>query len=168
MLANALNVPDLACGRFDFKGTTDMDAELRSFVLELGIPEPPAGPRLNDRFTNLLVELKQRARPTLLIFDTYEAAGEAKDWVEKQLLTTLIRATWLRVVIAGQVVPSSVGAVWASIAPPPHELKPPPPSDWLAYGKNHNADLTLDFVERLCKLSANRATTLAQLLGPTT
>ena len=27
MLANALHIPGLACGRFDFKGTTDMDAE---------------------------------------------------------------------------------------------------------------------------------------------
>ena len=29
MLANALRIPELACGRFDFKGTTDMDAEVQ-------------------------------------------------------------------------------------------------------------------------------------------
>jgi len=167
MLSNALNVADLACGRFDFKGTTDMDAELRAFVQELGVPLPPASARLNDRLTNMLDGLKQRARPTLLIFDTYEAAGEAKDWVEKQLLTTLIRATWLRVVIAGQVVPSSIGAVWASIAPPPLDLMPPPPADWLAFGQKHHADLTLHEVEMFCKRS-NKASVLAQLFGPKT
>ena len=47
------------------------------------------------------MRLKQRARPALLVFDTYEAAGEAQDWMEKQLLPSLIRATWLRVVMAG-------------------------------------------------------------------
>ena len=30
MLANALQIPELACGRFDFKGTTNMDREVRS------------------------------------------------------------------------------------------------------------------------------------------
>ena len=168
MLANALRVPDLACGRFDFKGTTDMDAELHAFVQDLGVPLPPASPRLNERFTKMLNDLKQRAQPTLLIFDTYEAAGEGRDWVEKQLLSTLIRATWLRVVIAGQVVPSATGAVWASIAPAPLELRPPPPADWFAYGKHHRDDLTLEDVERVCRLASNKASLLAQLLGPAT
>lgn len=168
MLANALRVPDLACGRFDFKGTTDMDAELRAFVQDLGVPLPPPAPRLNDRLTNILDELKQRAQPTLLVFDTYEAAGEAQDWVEKQLLHSLIRATWLRVVIAGQSVPSSAGAVWASIAPPPLQLVPPPPADWFAYSREHRADVTLADVETACRLASNKASLLAQMFGPTT
>lgn len=168
MLANALRVPDLACGRFDFKGTTDMDAELSAFVQDLGVPLPPPSPRLNDRLAHILNELKQRARPALLVFDTYEAAGEARDWVEKQLLSSLIRATWLRVVIAGQVVPSAGSAVWSSIAPTPLELKPPPPADWFAFGKHHRADLTLADVETACRLASNKASLLAQLFGPVT
>jgi|SoiMetStandDraft_5_1073268.scaffolds.fasta_scaffold09420_2 hypothetical protein len=170
MLANALRVPDLACGRFDFKGTTDMDAELRFFVQDLGVPFPQASPRLNDRLTNILDELKRRARPALLIFDTYEAAGEAQDWVEKQLLPSLIRAAWLRVVIAGQTVPASAGAVWASAAPPPLQITPPPPVDWWEYGKRHRPELelTLAQVEVFCRSAYNKASLLAQLFGPPT
>jgi hypothetical protein len=170
MLANALRLPDLACGRFDFKGTTDMDAEVRTFVQDLNVPLPPLNSRLNDRLTCILDELKKRAEPALLIFDTYEVAGESRDWVEKQLLPSLIRASWLRVVIAGQTVPNSVGAIWRAIAPKPLELKPPPPADWLAYGKNHrpNLQFTLEAVENICNLAENKASLLAQLFGPTT
>jgi hypothetical protein len=168
MLANALRVPDLACGRFDFKGTTNMDAELRTFVQDLGVPLPPASPRLNDRLTHILDELKRRARPALLLFDTYEASGEAQDWIEKQLLPSLFRATWLRVVIAGQFVPSAAGAVWELAAPAPLQLMPPPPADWLDYGKHHRPELTLEDVEIGCRLASNKASLLAQLFGPKT
>ena len=168
MLANALQVSDLACGRFDFKGTTDMDAEVRAFVQDLGVPLPPTSPRLNDRLAHILDALKHRARPALLVFDTYEAAGEAQDWAEKQLLPSLIRSTWLRVVIAGQRVPRDAGAVWASAARAPLQLTPPPPADWFDYGKHHRPGLTLADVEIACRLSSHKASLLAQLLGPTT
>jgi hypothetical protein len=170
MLANALRVPDLACGRFDFKGTTGMEAELGYFVQYLGVPLPPASPRLNDRLTNILDELKRRAQPALLIFDTYEAAGEAQDWIEKQLLPSLIRAAWLRVVIAGQNVPPSAGAVWALAAPFPLQIAPPPPADWLEYAKRHRPELelTLAQVEVFCRSAYNKASLLAQLFGPAT
>jgi hypothetical protein len=168
MLANAIPVSEMACGRFDFKGTTDMDAELRAFVQFLGVKLPPANPKLNERLTNILDELKQRAGPTLLIFDTYEHSGEAQDWVEKQLLPTLMRAPWLRVVIVGQFVPSAAGAIWASVAPEPLQLLPPPPADWFEYGKKHRPDLTLQFVEMAVHHAANKASLLAQLLGPAT
>jgi len=168
MLANTLQLADLACGRFDFKGTTDMDAELRAFVQDLGVPMPPPSPRLNDRFAEILGALKQRARPTLLVFDTYEAAGEAQDWAEKQLLPSLIRATWLRVVIAGQRVPPDAGAVWAAAARAPLQLTSPPPADWFEYGRHHRPGLTLAEVEIACRLSFHKASLLSQLLGPTT
>jgi hypothetical protein len=168
MLGNALRIPDLACGRFDFKGTTDMDAELRSFVQNLGVPLPPASQRLNHRLTDILDALERRARPALLIFDAYEAAGEAQDWVEKQLLPRLVRAPWLRVVIAGQRVPASAGAIWASTAGSPLQLMPPPPADWFDYGKQHRTGLTLADVETACRLTFNKASLLAQLLGPAT
>jgi hypothetical protein len=166
MLANALRIPELACGRFDLKGTTGMDTEVRSFVQGLGVPVPPDNPRLNRRLGRILDDLKLRARPTLLVFDTYEAAGETQDWVEKELLPALIRATWLRVIIAGQRVPESAGAVWASVAHAPIHLVTPEPVDWFEYGRDHCPGLTLAWVEDALRHSANRISALAQILGP--
>lgn len=166
MLGNALAIPDIACGRFDFKGTTGVDAEVNAFVQELGVPSPPPNPRVDERLGNLLSALKQRAHPTLLIFDTYETAGETQDWVEKQLLPCLIRATWLRVVIAGQRVPDPTSAVWSAVARPILQLVPPPAQDWYDYGRQHRPDLTLAEVETVCRLAPHKASLLAQLLGP--
>jgi hypothetical protein len=168
MLANALEIPQLACGRFDFKGTTDMDAEVRAFVQDLGVPTPPASSHLNERLGHILDELKRRARPTFVVFDTYEVAGEARDWVERRLLSSLVRSTWLRVVIAGQRVPEFAGAVWASVARAPLQLMPPPPEDWFEYGQKHRPALKLAEVKTACRLASNKASLLAQLLGPVT
>jgi TIR domain len=167
ILGNALRLPDLACGRFDFKGTTEMDEELRAFVGQLDVPFPATG-RLSDRLGQVLDALKRRARPALLIFDTYEAAGEAHDWMEKQLLPAVIRATWLRVVIAGQKVPNRSGAIWEPNAAPLITLAPPPPADWLAFARLHNVDVTLENVEMICRLAMNKASTIRELLGPRT
>jgi TIR domain len=164
MLDNALLIPKLACGRFDFKGTTDMDAEVSTFVQHLGVPVPPANMRLTERLRHIIDALRQRAWPALLVFDTYEAAGDARDWVERQLLPSLIRAPWLRVVIAGQRVPPFAGAV----AREPLQLVPPQPAEWFEYGKQYHPDLTLAKVEIACDLARNKASLLAQLLGPTT
>jgi hypothetical protein len=165
MLANAIQMPDLACGRFDFKGTTDVDAELRAFVQYLDVPLPPVGPRLNERLTHILDALKLRAKPALLIFDTYEAAGEAQDWMEKQLLLRVMRDTWVRVVIAGQTVPEPASAVWATVARPPLQLMPPPPEEWCAFGRLYNPDINLDFVRQAHQVCKGKASVLAQLLG---
>jgi hypothetical protein len=172
MLANALHLkepPNIACGRFDFKGTTDMDAAIRIFIQELGgITLPPPSLRLNERLSHILDALKQNARPTLLIFDTYEAASsESEAWVEKQLLPSIVRNTWLRIVIAGQRVPEHHGAVWADDASPVIDLSPPPPLDWFEYGKKHLPDLTLQEVKTFCNRARNKASLLAQLFGPT-
>jgi hypothetical protein len=158
---------DLACGRFDFKGTTDMDDEMRAFTQQLDVPPTPASPRLNERLSHVLEALNQRAQPALLIFDTYEAAGEAEEWVERHLLPSLFRSTWLRVVIAGQRVPKVSGSMWETNASPPIALEPPPPADWFEYGKQHRPELTLEFVETACSFT-DKATVLAQLLGPKT
>ena len=136
VLANALRLPGLACGRFDFKGTTDMDAAVRVCVQDLGVPLPPESVRLDERLKSVLDHLKQRARPALLVFDTYEAAGsDGRTWVETELLPTLVRTTWLRVIIAGQRVPDSYGTIWehqSSVV----DLQRPGPVDWLAYGQS--------------------------------
>jgi hypothetical protein len=166
MLANALAMPDIACGRFDFKGTTDVDREVMAFVQELGIPLPAPAGRLDDRLGQILHGLKQRAHPTLLIFDTFEMAGETADWIDKQVLPTLIRADWMRVVIAGQKVPDSAGAVWMQVARPTLQLVPPPAEDWFHYGCQHRSDLTLNDVETACRLASHKSSLLAQLLGP--
>lgn len=168
MLANVIPLPGIACGRFDFKGTTNVDGEVNSFVqfLQVTPSEAKAGFRLNDRLNQVLALLKTRAAPALLIFDTYEAAGEAQDWVDKQLLPNLLLCPWLRVVIAGQRVPDANGAVWLSKARTMLELQPPPPADWFAYGKQHRPDLTLDDVKTACRLASHKASLLAQLLGP--
>jgi SEFIR domain len=166
MLGNVLAIPDIACGRFDFKGTTGMDNEVKAFVQQdLGVPEPAPNSRLQERLGEILTALKQRACPTLLIFDTYEMAGDAQDWVEKQLLPCLIRATWLRVVIAGQKVPDSIGAVWAAVAHPTVRLVTPEPADWFDYARQHRPDLTLSDVETACRLT-RKSSVLDQLLGP--
>jgi hypothetical protein len=166
MLQYALRVPDLACGRFDYKGTTDMDGELDAFVQQLDVPTPPSGQRLNERLGHVLNALKQRARPALLVFDTYEAAGDAQDWIERQLMQSLLRAPWLRVVITGQRVPDRTTAFWDTIASPLITLKSPPPADWLAYAKQYHPDATLEYVETTCKYAANKASLLHQLFGP--
>ena len=166
MFGSALRVPDLACGRFDFKGTTNMDEEVRAFVQQLDVPVPPAGPRLNEHFGHILDALKRRARPALLVFDTYEAAGEARDWVEKQLLPSLIRATWLRVVIVGQRVPEPAGAIWETVSSPLITLQPPPPKDWFLFGQQHKREITLEFVRQAHELCGGKASVLAELLGP--
>jgi hypothetical protein len=98
MIRNAMGLPEVASGRLDFKGTTNIGVEIEAFAQLLGI-EPPAGQTLNERLANIFMELRARAQPTLLVFDTYEAAGEAKDWIESVLLPHLVRARWLRVVI---------------------------------------------------------------------
>jgi hypothetical protein len=165
MLVNAIKMTDLACGRFDFKGTTDVDAEVRALVQYLEVPLPPANSKLNERLNHVLETLKQRARPALLIFDTYEAAGEAQDWVEKQLLLRVMRDSWLRVVIAGQTVPKATGAIWESSARTPLQLMPPSAEEWFAFGRQHKPNLTLDFVRQAHGFCGGKASVMAQLLG---
>lgn len=167
MLANALrlkSLPNLACGRLDFKGTTNID--IKVFVQDLDIPSLPESQRLNEQLGYILDALKKNSKPALLIFDTYEAASsEAQDWVEKQLLPSIIRNTWLRVVIVGQRVPER-NVIWKSDASPVIELYPPSASDWFEYGKRHRTDLTLELVKIGCKLVYNKASFLAQMFGP--
>jgi hypothetical protein len=166
MLANALAMPNVACGRFDFKGTSGMESEVAAFAQFLEVPAPPSSSKLHDRLGHILASLKQRPKATALIFDTYEVAGETQDWIGKQLLPNLIRAPWLRVAIAGQKVPDPTVAIWTAVAFPTLHLATPPAKDWFEYGKQHRPGLTLKEVKTACKLAEQKATLLAQLLGP--
>lgn len=167
MLANGTRLDGLDCGRFDFKGTTNMDVEFDALSHAFDI-DPPAGSGLNQRFRGIFTELKKRARPTLLILDTYEAAGEAADWVERGLLPGLLKSDWLRVVVIGQTVPVGTNEVWHSVCCDPINLRSPEPADWHEYGMIHRPDdnVTLHFVTQVHQMSQGKASLLASLLGP--
>jgi hypothetical protein len=166
MIRNAMLLPGVASGRFDFKGTTNMGVEIEAFSEPLGI-EPPTGQTLNERLAKTLTELRRRVQPTLLIFDTYEVAGEAKDWIERVLLPHLISARWLRVVIIGQSVPNRVGTTWESVAASTITLQLPGPEDWLAYGRaNRRESLALEFVTQVHQFADGKPSLLGGLFGP--
>jgi hypothetical protein len=165
MVRNAGLLPGVVSGRFDFKGTTNIGIE--AFAGPLGI-EPPAGRALNEQLAAIFTELRRRAQPTLLVFDTYEAAAsEVKDRIESVLLPHLFAARWLRVVITGQTVPKRAGSTWESVAAGTLTLQLPAPEDWLAYGRtNRDEKLSLEFVTQVHQLGEGRASVLASLLGP--
>jgi hypothetical protein len=166
IIRNAMRLPGVMSGRFDFKGTTSMEIEVEAFSRPLGI-EPPAGHTLNERLAKIFTELRQRAQPTLLVFDTYEAAGESKDWIENVLLPHLVFARWLRVVIIGQSVPTRAGSTWESVATSTLTLHLPGPKDWLEYGQANRGDMvSLEFVTQAHLLGQGKASVLASLLGP--
>jgi hypothetical protein len=164
MFANALRIIGLASGLFDLKGTTGVD--LRAFVQNLDVEFQPTDSTLNDQLGSILNALKKRARPTLLIFDVYEQAGATQDWVEKLLLPSLVRNTWLRVVITGQRVPDATGAVWSSVAHNVIQLAPPTPEDWLTYGQANKPGMDLEFVRKLHGCCCGDAQTMLSVLGP--
>jgi len=166
MIRNAMRLPGVVSGRFDFKGTANMDVEVEAFSGPFGI-EPPAGQTLNERLGKIFTELRRRVRPTLLVFDTYEAAGEAKDWIEGVLLPHLVAALWLRVVIIGQFVPTRAGSSWESAAANMLTLQLPGPEDWLAYARTNRGDtVDLEFVTLAHQLGDGKPSVLAGLLGP--
>jgi hypothetical protein len=166
MLRNGRRLPGVACGRLDFKGTANMGVEIEAFAGLLGIEAPTGGP-VNERLARIFTELRRRARPALLVFDTYEAAGEATDWIERVLLPHLVSARWLRVVITGQSVPARAGSIWEEMAGSTLTLRVPAPEDWLAYGRTNRGDgVSLEFVAQAHELVQGRSSVLHSLLGP--
>ncbi len=165
-LANALTIPHLTCGRFDFKGSADMDSALGAFADHLGAPVPKPGTGVSAQLAEIFNALKAKAHPTLLIFDTFEAASEAERWVKETLLLSLPRAPWLRVIIVGQKVPPSHGQAWAAVSAPPVALRAPTPEEWFEYGQPYKPGLTLDFVRQAHGHCGEKIALLAGLLGP--
>jgi len=166
MIRNASALPGVSCGRFDFKGTANMGIEVEAFSRLLGI-EPPPGNTLNERLAKIFTELRRRARPTLLVFDTYEVAGEAKAWIENVLLPHLVFAPWLRVVVLGQAVPTRAGSTWESIAAGTLTLQLPGPEHWFEYGRAYRDEtLDLEFVAQAHRCAEGKPSVLAGLLGP--
>lgn len=165
-LRNALNIPDLTCGRFDFKGSSDMDGALRAFAERLEAPPPKPGTPVSAQLGELFASVKKAARPTLLIFDTFEQAGDADRWVKENFLLAIVRAPWLRVIIVGQRVPKSHGEPWAGVSSPPVELRPPTPQEWFDYSQPHKPGVTLEFVHQAHAFCGGKSALLAALLGP--
>jgi hypothetical protein len=168
-LGNALRCTGLACGRFDFKGVTDADGELQRFVQNLEVAAPAGAATLRQQFDGILNALSGRKRPTLLIFDTYEAAAPLDRWVTETLLVALIRQTWLRVVVAGQHVPEpGGGAPWSSEARAAVPLTLPEAAHWFDFAKGFRPDLTLEKVQVAHELARGSSALLYQMLGPET
>jgi hypothetical protein len=166
MIWNAMRMPGVISGRFDFKGTANMGVEVEAFSRLLAV-EPPTGRTLNEQLAKIFTELRRKAHPSLLVFDTYEAAGEAQDWIEGVLLPHLVSAMWLRVVIMGQSVPSRTGSIWESVVMGPITLQLPGPEDWHEYGKtNRGETLSLEFVKQIHQYACGKSSLLAGLLGP--
>lgn len=166
MIRNAMRLPGVVAGRFDFKGTASIGVEIEAFCGPLGV-EPPAGQTLVERLARVFTELRRQAVPTLLVFDTYEAAGEARGWIEEVLLAHLFSAHWLRVVIVGQSVPARIGSTWESAAVGPITLRLPGPEDWLTYGRINRGDaIDLAFVTLAHQLANGKPSVLAGMLGP--
>jgi hypothetical protein len=166
MLRNAAQLPGVIAGRFDFKGTTNIDIEIEAFSRPLGI-DSPAGQTLSERLAKVFTELRRKGQPTLLVFDTYEAAGEAKGWIEGVLLPYLLHASWLRVVIVGQSVPVRVSSTWEFTATGPIVMQLPEPEDWLVYSKeNATHSVDLNFIRQAHLLADGKPSILAGLLGP--
>ena len=165
-LKNAIRIEHLRCGRFDFKGSADIEAILPSFVQNLGVNVPRASGGVTGPLGEIISELNRDPRPTLLIFDTFEQAGKAAEWVEGVALQGLMRAPWMRVVIVGQKAVPSIEQVWSDISAPEVVLKPPSAQEWFEYGRKHEPEITLDEVQLMHKRARGRSGLLAQLLGP--
>jgi len=165
-LGSVFDLPGLRCGRFDFKGSSDMDLEVNGFAEQLNVALPSQEP-LVSRLAQILLMLKHDPRPTLLIFDTFEAAGDADDWVRNSLLLTMMRCPWLRLVICGQRTAGSRGEPWETRSSDLIQLGRPTPEDWWAYGKSRQPDLSLENVRWAYESTGGQSSTLAQLLGPT-
>ena len=165
-LRNALKIQALRSARFDFKGSFDMDPEMRSFAERLEVPLPESGTGVAPQLAQILSSLKLDARPTILILDTYEMAGEADLWVQRELFAILSRAWWLRLIIVGQRVPAKHGESWEGISSELIELRPPTPQEWFDFGKPHKRGITLEFVRSLHEAVGGKPAILAQLLGP--
>jgi hypothetical protein len=164
-LGNALKIPNLTCGLLDFKGSTDMRQEVQSFAQFLGVATPTQS-AVPAQLGEIFAMLQRASRPTLLVFDTFERAGEHERWVRDNLLPWLVRAPWLRVILMGQRVVGVHGEPWASISSPEIRLHPPNADEWFNYGREYKTGLTLDFVRQAHQMTDGKSAVLAQLLGP--
>ena len=169
LLGLALRYDWLACGRLDLKSGTDLEGEFVRFVAYLGVDDAvkaTAGQPLRARLDAMLVALRARRHPTLLLFDTFEQGGDLARWVEDHALLAVPRAPWLRVLIAGQEVPNPAAAPWAGFAASIARLQQLGWEEWYDYGRRYHPNLTEQFAQQLHELARGRHIHLGRLLGP--
>jgi len=166
LLGLALGLSWLHCGRFDTKNATDLEGEFSRFVAHLGIDFASGPTSMPPRLEHVLGTLRERARPALLLFDTFEQGGQWSRWIEERVLLEIPRAPWLRVIVAGQRVPQISGTAWAGHAAPILQLEQLKWEDWYHYGCRHHPNLTEDFAQQLHRVTKGRHTHMSQVLGP--
>jgi hypothetical protein len=163
---NGVTLKHVRCARFDFKGSSDMDLVLRQFAKNLAVKEPTKGAEVSMQLGEIFTGLTEAPRPTLLIFDTFEQAGKAEDWMKQTVLPSLVLEEWLRVTIVGQDTAPANGEMWQAVSAPRVTLHPPTPEDWFEYGQQHKPKLTLEFVRSAYDFCGGKTSTLAGLCGP--
>jgi hypothetical protein len=157
----------LSVGALDCKGGVGLEVEFTRFVTQLGINSVlhhNARKPMEAQFDALLTTLRERNQPTLMSFDTFEQGGELASVVEEHLLREVPRASWLRVVIAGQFVPET-RPPWADFAQV-ITLGTLPWEAWYDFGKRHRADLTPEFARQIHTLAQGHPGLLGALLKP--
>ena len=156
MRDNALAWPGVRVGLLDVKGTADIGPALLTWAQDLDVAPPPGTP-IGVALNRVLEQLRAKPQPTLLLIDTFDqAAPEVQQWVQVQLLPGLLRAPWLRVVVAGVQVPNPQASVWSTLCGPVQQLTRPTPTDWHTWCRERlNKDLPLAEIEVLCRYIAS-------------
>jgi hypothetical protein len=133
----------LRCGRFELKGGADVGRALDDFIVDLqATAHLPASAYTApyQRANALFAALDRSPQPTLLVFDTFEEAGDFGVWVEERVLFEVINRDWLRVVVAGRRLPT-VAMPCSSFAAPPVKVDRLAMHDWLEYGRRFDRHL---------------------------
>jgi len=167
MLSNVLDAPGFCVLHVDFRGTIGVriqtydDPELRELA------QMKKSKRLSQQLGIALSFLKERARSAMVVLDSYESASDVdKSWVEANLLPSLIRATWLRVVIAGQSGPTMSGKAWERYATAPKALSKPLVEDWFDFSRKNEHLLTLENVQHGYLCARGVPEICVRLFGP--
>lgn len=161
---NLKTIHDIPCACLDFKGRL-MSKALRTFASQLKISRPTPKTDVAEELFEIFICLRSSARPRLIIFDTFEQAESARSSIENDLLVSLIEASWLRVIILGQKVPSRLNTPWQDISSE-IRLSLPTVQEWYDYGKQHTPDLDFNVFQQVYKLCEGESALLAQVFGP--
>jgi hypothetical protein len=165
-LRNAVRLDGVRCARLDFKGSADIGRELRTFAEQLELPALESG-SVSIRLAQVLAALQASIAPTLLIFDTFEAAeADAERWIRDTLLLAVVRRRWLRVAIVGQRTTQPSGEAWEDHSHRALGLSSPTPQHWFDFARTYNADVQIEFVQDVHAYCRGKSSELAQLFGP--
>ena len=166
MMLFGFELDGVHCGRLDFKGSGGLRNEIFHLAYDLEVDEPQ-GADDGELLRKVHDMVLRRGTPTLLIIDSYEAAGVHADWIERRVLLDCRRHPWLRVVLLGQPpFTSPIGQPWSTVACAPIVLTPPEPADWFAatQANSPEPDVSLAFIEEAHRRSAGNGGFLAFVL----